>query len=143
MVRQLNLTNNGQSGILAQFPHNGAYMQNEFKNQICQKLNAMKKDVWATLIAENNDFRIAVEDEGVKDLADIASNDIDARILEAVSVKDQNRLLRIEAALARLENGRFGICANCGAKLSQARLEAIPYALLCVDCQSHSEKTRT
>ncbi len=117
-------------------------MQYEFKNQIRQKLNKMKKDVWGTLIAENNDFRVAMEDEGVKDLADIASNDIDARMLETVSMKDQNRLLCIEAALARLENGRFGICSNCGAKLSQARLEALPYALLCIDCQSHSEKSR-
>ena len=117
-------------------------MDSEFKDQMRQKLQLLKAEVLESLIAENNDFRAAVEDIGVKDLADIASNDIDARTLEAVGSKDKARLQRIEAALGRMENGRFGVCASCGSKISTARLEAIPYVVMCINCQSSSERRR-
>ncbi len=115
-------------------------MNNEFKDRMRQKLFDLKAEVLNALIAENNDFRAAVEDIGVKDLADVASNDIDARTLEAVGAKDKIRLQRIESALVRLENGRFGSCASCGKKIGSERLEAIPYAVMCIDCQSSSER---
>jgi len=117
-------------------------MNNDFKDLMRSKLHGLKAEVLQSLIAENNDFRAAVEDIGVKDLADIASNDIDARTLEAVGTKDKQRLQSIESALVRLENGRFGVCANCGAKIGEERLKAIPYAVMCIDCKSNSERRR-
>jgi RNA polymerase-binding protein DksA len=117
-------------------------MDDNFKAEMKQKLQNLKAEVLTSLIAENNDFKAAVEDIGVKDLADVASNDIDARTLEAVGAKDKLRLQRIEAAFARLENGRFGACASCGAKIGRERLEAIPYVVMCIDCQSSSERRR-
>jgi RNA polymerase-binding protein DksA len=117
-------------------------MDDKFREKMKKKLMTLKADVLESLIAENNDIKAAVEDIGVKDLADVASNDIDTRILEAVGTRDKIRLQSIEAALARLENGRFGICAGCGAKISEERLNAIPYAVLCIDCQASSERRR-
>lgn len=117
-------------------------MENDFKERMRRKLYALKAEVLESLIAENNDFRAAVEDIGVKDLADVASNDIDARTFKAVGAKGKIRLQRIESALARLENGRFGTCASCGSRIGEARLKAIPYAVMCINCQSNSEKRR-
>ncbi len=117
-------------------------MNDKIKGQMRLKLQDLKADVLTSLIAENNDFRAAVEDIGVKDLADVASNDIDARTLEAVGSKDKLRLQRIESALARLENGRFGVCAGCGSKIGNERLIAIPYVVMCIDCQSSNERRR-
>jgi len=115
-------------------------MNDQFKDQMKQRLFELKAEVLTSLIAENNDFRAAVEDSGVKDLADMASNDIDAMTLEAVGAKDKLRLQRIESALARLENGKFGICASCGSRIQAERLKAIPYSVLCINCQSSSER---
>ena len=117
-------------------------MNDQFKDQMRQRLFDLKAEVLTSLIAENNDFRAAVEDSGVKDLADMASDDIDAMTLEAVGVKDKQRLQRIESALARLENGKFGICAGCGSKIQEERLKAIPYSVMCISCQSSSERRR-
>jgi len=117
-------------------------MDEKFKAEMQRKLAELKEEVLNTLINENKDFRTAVEDMGVKDLADVASNDIDARILEAIGTKDTVRLKKIEAALGRLENGRFGICVSCGKKITDERLSAIPYAVMCINCQSHSERRR-
>jgi len=40
----------------------------------------------------------------------------------------------INAAMARIDEGTFGDCADCGAVISETRLKAIPYAALCVRC---------
>ncbi|VDA99487.1 hypothetical protein S1OALGB6SA_555 [Olavius algarvensis spirochete endosymbiont] len=117
-------------------------MNEKFKTEMQRKLTELKEEVLNTLINENKDFRAAVEDMGVKDLADVASNDIDARILEVIGTKDTVRLKRIEAALGRLENGRFGICVSCGKRITDERLSAIPYAVMCINCQTNSEHRR-
>ncbi|MCG8453341.1 MAG: TraR/DksA family transcriptional regulator [Spirochaetales bacterium] len=118
-------------------------MEEAEKSRMRQKLQALKAEVLESLIAESKDFKAAVEDIGVKDLADVASNDIDARTLEAVGAKGKLRLQQIESALGRIENGRFGVCPSCGSKIASARLDAIPYAVLCIDCKSSSERRKT
>jgi DnaK suppressor protein len=41
---------------------------------------------------------------------------------------------KVDAALARIEAGGYGICENCGEAIPVARLDALPYSTLCVDC---------
>jgi len=117
-------------------------MDKEFLEKMRSTLLEMKETVLHNLISENEDFKAAVEDLGVKDLADIASNDIDVRTLEAVSTQDRLRLNKVESALIRLENGKYGVCARCSKKISRDRLEAIPYAVMCIDCKSDAEKKK-
>lgn len=57
----------------------------------------------------------------------------------AVQTNAQHTLRMIEDALARVENGTYGLCVDCGAEIDAARLEAIPYAALCLKCQSKRE----
>lgn len=52
------------------------------------------------------------------------------------SIKGQ--LDDVDAALARIEAGKYGICANCGKEIAQARLEARPESILCIDCKAAS-----
>lgn len=44
------------------------------------------------------------------------------------------------AALARLDSGDYGVCVDCGREIPEARLEAMPFALRCIDCQSRRER---
>lgn len=50
----------------------------------------------------------------------------------------QERLSAIDAAIARLGAGVYGICARCGDEIPLARLEVIPFAQYCVDCQNEA-----
>lgn len=43
-------------------------------------------------------------------------------------------LHKVEKALARIEAGEYGLCESCGKEIPVARLDALPYATLCVDC---------
>ncbi|HUJ55590.1 MAG TPA: TraR/DksA C4-type zinc finger protein [Gaiellaceae bacterium] len=49
-------------------------------------------------------------------------------------------LAQIDAALDRIETGTYGICAGCGREIPQPRLEAYPWASLCIDCKRLAEQ---
>ena len=59
----------------------------------------------------------------------------DLGILETTRIQ----LQQIEAALASIENGNYGVCRRCGADIPEQRLEAIPETDLCISCR---QKTR-
>jgi DnaK suppressor protein len=48
-------------------------------------------------------------------------------------------LVRIDEALARINEGRYGLCESCGAEISEARLNAMPFALRCTHCEERKE----
>jgi DnaK suppressor protein len=52
----------------------------------------------------------------------------------------ENRLTDIDNALARIDGGSYGICADCSTPIPPRRLEALPFATLCVSCQSVADK---
>jgi DnaK suppressor protein len=54
----------------------------------------------------------------------------------------QDLLAQVEAALQRLGEGSYGVCARCGNEISTERLEALPYAIYCITCQSEIEHQR-
>ena len=47
---------------------------------------------------------------------------------------------QVEAALARIDDGSYGACLECGEAIADARLEVQPWASLCIDCQSAREE---
>jgi RNA polymerase-binding protein DksA len=55
--------------------------------------------------------------------------------------RDLSELRALEAALARLRDGSYGICAECGGDIGFERLRANPAAVRCVECQRVHEKT--
>jgi RNA polymerase-binding protein DksA len=115
-------------------------MDKSFNEGMKKELIKMKEELLHTLLSENADFKALVDDMDPKDLVDIASDDIDRKTLEVLSAQDIKRLRLIEAALSRIENGRFGLCMNCGKKIPQERLTAIPYAVMCIDCKTSDER---
>ena len=59
-----------------------------------------------------------------------------------LALRDRSRteLGQIEAALRRLDDGSYGSCTNCGKPIAPERLEAIPWAPLCIDCARKSSR---
>lgn len=115
-------------------------MEKELIEKMKQALLDLKTEIIEQLMTNSNDFRQIVESMEAKDVVDIASDDIDRRMLDAVGTKDLNRLKLIDSALTRIEQGKYGLCMKCGKRIPKERLKAIPYALLCIDCKSADEK---
>jgi DnaK suppressor protein len=65
------------------------------------------------------------------DAAIVVEND---EILAAIEKAARAEIERIEIALARLDEGVFGLCETCGAEIEEARLRAVPYAAQCLGC---------
>lgn len=59
-----------------------------------------------------------------------------------VQIHDRMRvkLASIDRAILRLERGTFGFCQSCGEEIDRGRLDALPYAELCIDCQRKLER---
>ncbi|MBB5350118.1 RNA polymerase-binding transcription factor DksA [Haloferula luteola] len=71
---------------------------------------------------------------------DAGSDAYDRDFALSVLAKEQDALYEIEQALRRIERGVYGVCEMSGEKIPQARLEAIPFARLTVQCQAQWEK---
>ena len=53
---------------------------------------------------------------------------------------ERSQLAQVEAALAALDAGTYGTCRNCGNPIAAGRLEAIPWAQLCIDCAAKARR---
>lgn len=115
-------------------------MDKAFLETMHERLNQLKSELIQNLVSESQDFEAIIKDLDPKDLADIAADDIDRKTLEVLSSQDIKRLRQIESAIARINNGNFGVCPSCGKKISKERLEAIPYAFLCISCKTADER---
>jgi RNA polymerase-binding protein DksA len=76
------------------------------------------------------------------DEMDAARATADADALASLIERSEDRLQLIVHALARVTNGTYGTCAECGENIPLERLKALPFALLCVDCQQKRGKSR-
>jgi RNA polymerase-binding protein DksA len=72
-------------------------------------------------------------------MADIGSDNFEQEFTLSLMESEEGTLSAIETALERLEEGTYGCCEECGAKIPKARLTAIPYSALCVRCASQQE----
>ena len=111
-----------------------------FIGKMEQSLLVLKAEINENLIATSNDFKEIVEGIDPKDLADIASDDIDRKIIEALGSQVLKRLKLIDSALGRIKQGNYGLCIKCGKHIPPERLEAIPYAVMCIACKSEEER---
>ena len=115
-------------------------MDKQFVSAMENTLIELKNKIFENLAQEDEEFREIFEDKDPKDLADIAADDIDRSTLEALEARELKRLNMIDSALTRIKNGKYGICMSCSEKIPHERLEAIPYALLCIRCKSSEER---
>jgi DnaK suppressor protein len=58
----------------------------------------------------------------------------------ALHERAERQLVQIDAALERLDVGTFGTCQSCGGAIAPERLEALPWAALCIDCQRRADR---
>jgi DnaK suppressor protein len=76
----------------------------------------------------------------VGDLADVSVADMLTDVDIAEMDRDVAELRDVEAALARMAEGRYGTCADCGTEIDYERLAAQPAATRCIACQGKREK---
>jgi RNA polymerase-binding protein DksA len=74
------------------------------------------------------------EESSDQHLADTATAMHDRELDYGLTENEEDLLTAIDAALQRIETGTYGTCTNCGKPIGEARLEALPWTDLCIDC---------
>ena len=72
-------------------------------------------------------------------MADIGSDNFEQEFTLSLMENEGVVLEKIQSSLERIEDGTYGECEECGARIPKSRLNAIPYATLCIKCASHQE----
>ncbi len=100
----------------------------DMKSQLLQDLpDRFKQEVEST------------KDEG-RDTYDLASDERDREINMILNDRERTKLMAIEDALARLGEGSYGECEECGEDIGVGRLKVMPFTRLCVRCQEEVER---
>ncbi|MGH0030744.1 MAG: TraR/DksA family transcriptional regulator [Myxococcota bacterium] len=99
---------------------------------IQERLTHMREEIAARTGAVERDLRRKRNPDS-EERATETENDM---VLERLDEGGREELARIDAALARIEQGRYGTCDQCGDEIAIGRLEALPFATDCVDCAS-------
>jgi DnaK suppressor protein len=81
-----------------------------------------------SLLEETGDLAIGSGDH----LADSASETYLRELDEGLEENAEHIVVEIDAALGRIEDGSYGLCADCGGPIGEERLLAVPYATLCI-----------
>jgi DnaK suppressor protein len=74
------------------------------------------------------------------DVVDAALDSVQDEISSQLAEVESRELARIENALQRMREGQYGLCETCAITIPLARLNALPYAALCIKCQRESER---
>lgn len=111
----------------------------ELRARLEQERQSLLADI-DTLSIEN---QAQPDDYGVGNhLADDASEVVSRDLNLALRSNSADLLAQVEAALQRIGDGTYGVCARCGQPINPERLEALPYATYCITCQSEIEHQR-
>jgi len=102
-------------------------------------LEQMRREV----LNEVNDKYAASREIGqdnLPDLADVSSNAYNREMLLNLSDAQHRKLQDINAALERMDNDEYGVCASCGEDIAPRRMEVRPFSRYCIDCKTDIEK---
>jgi RNA polymerase-binding protein DksA len=73
-------------------------------------------------------------------LGDVATATFDREMASTLEENSSHVLAEIDDALARIENGTYGLCGRCGKPIGEERLEALPWATLCIEDKRRQER---
>jgi DnaK suppressor protein len=115
-------------------------MNHKEKDLYRKRLLAEKKEILEQLMEFYNESR-QESSPMAQDLVDRAESSYTKEFLLSLSDSERKRLAKIDSALKRLEQETFGLCQTCGKEITKKRLNAIPWAAFCIECQKKSEES--
>lgn len=111
------------------------------KDTIKEMGELLKQRRDALRLALNGDFSMLqkMRQETVGDVVDFAMDSSYDEINSQIAEVESRELASIEIALEKVKQGTFGKCEACKKNIPLARLQVLPYAVLCIECQREAE----
>lgn len=111
----------------------------DLTDKIRKRLLAKREELVADL-AKNREVSDETIDESAQDMADRATSAYTKEFAYSLSENDRKILLLIDEAMGRLDAGTYGTCVHCAQPVQEKRIEAVPWARHCLDCQELQDK---
>ncbi len=99
----------------------------------------LKKQQILEAYNKNKSYGKEADGEATQDIADKAANSYTKEFLFSLSNTERDLLQQVDEAIVRTETRRYGVCAACEDDMNMKRLEAVPWARLCLSCQEKQE----
>ena len=103
-----------------------------------ERLEVKKEEILETF-TKNKNYGREADGEPSQDIADKAANAYSKEFLFSLSNSERQLLKQVDEALSRIQDRRYGVCASCEDSMNLKRLQAVPWATLCIDCQEKQE----
>jgi len=110
------------------------------KSRLRERAAQLRGEIQRTLERSSDETHVRIAEQA-RDTEDDSFSNLIVDLNLAEIDRDADELRRIDTALARLSEGSYGRCEDCGQHIPEARLEAEPTALRCIRCQEKYEKT--
>ena len=81
-----------------------------------------------------------VGEDGIPDSGDVAAYSYSKEVLMGLGENERTKLRLVEEALAKIDEGTYGVCERCEEAIPVKRLELLPFTRYCVQCQTELEK---
>ena len=102
------------------------------RGELLRQRDHLREEVESQGADPDSDDVTFVDDMGFADRSH--STEERSRLISVVRALRSN-LLDVERALEKMDAGTYGVCERCGTRISRDRLEALPWAVLCIDCK--------
>jgi DnaK suppressor protein len=119
-------------------------MKTQLSKKRCKEFEELMLAKRRELIEEYNKKRNVGREkaeDGTEDYVDYAVHSYTKEFLLSLNDIERKVLRLIEEALARVESGTYGLCQECFKPISEKRLEAVPWARHCLECQELEEES--
>lgn len=110
-----------------------------WRDKIKEMLLQMKKELMQGVVQSIKDESDYLKND-VGDFYDHASNDRDRELALMFTDRERTKLVQIDEALKRIEEGGYGECDNCMDEIGEDRLKVMPFAQLCLSCKIELER---
>ena len=110
-----------------------------------QELSQFKKQLESMKVEINSDVEktlteMTSQTGNIPDPNDRATMESDRSFELRIRGRERKLMEKVDEALARIEDGTYGICAGCGEEIAVKRLQARPVAKFCIDCKTKQEQ---
>jgi DnaK suppressor protein len=134
------LTDAAAAHIIIRSKERTGAMEKEKLEHYRKLLEERRAQLRESVTRSEEDGREVQEKDTAQDIADLASGSYQKEFLFAQSSNDRNFLRMVEHALSCIEEGSYGECEMCGEEIGERRLDAVPWARYCIDCQEKLER---
>jgi len=116
-----------------------APLREQVLERMRQKLLAKRTEL-VSGVRESNRQSIQASEELIQDIADQASTAYTKEFLLSIGDTERRLLQQVDDALQKIRRKNYGLCERCGEPIGEKRLEALPFAKLCIRCQEEEER---